>query len=868
MRITTGITLALLMSTAGCGGDYEDGGVLSPTGPSAVSSPATPKGGMSSSPMGTTNAQAHGGLATAQANNMQSAKPDTRTVDFSSVKWEWNAARTHLEPDSFPDARVRSGSNVWRRDNGTGLIRIFSDTDLSGMRFSTSGSSWPLSMRRAGLYVSNISGADVERIRAGGGTGGRIDEPTIDEPTIDEPTIDEPTIDEPTAITCWASEAGKEVTVDAVGASIETPVEVTCDRSIDLPDDEAVVKTAAAPSVSPNWIDLTDNRYALRVPAGRSVYVDVILYPDDNGTSARVGNVVWPTVPPGEMSSLSALVVHQPGRTVGSDNPPIILICLDPSSFSPKRPGPCPDRVGVGTTVSLRAIVTPPPSGYVTEEVNGRLNGKIECGVGQEARTCGWRISQVDGSGTPGRFESGDSVNLTWRAPSSPGSVTIGGRYQLYVQGVGGFFPVPEHWSDNKGDAAGSNTLTFDVIEPTSTSPPDLRPHLSCDNGPMDSEIDKNGTSCDSIDGADVAVTLTVTRPNGTTVSSLLYYVEWDVRGGGPPVISSSHPTPTTSRARHRLTWSSTGLTTGGQGVVVAAARPNGYNYAFNSTQVLIIVKGRDLPPVVSEIACTPRVTPQGDNPAVCTATLDAPGGQGHLVDLSIDASDPNDDPLTYIWRAANGRFNGGVRTNRTTWSAAGLSTGQYTVTANVAERLTGVHERTVVVNVARYAPPMQEPPGQEPPGQEPPGQEPPGQEPPGQEPPGQEPPGQEPPGQEPPDMLPYVCTPDGGWENGTLAPMIGDAYCGQLHDRGYTWTGFTDGLDFRYYRAVGSSGEPEIEVQAVPAFLGIGLRKDHNRICGVSRGVCGEADSLYDSTVHSDGGNVYQWVNVYPINP
>ena len=132
--------------------------------------------------------------------------------------------------------------------------------------------------------MSNISGADVERIRAGGGIGGRADEPT--------------------AINCWASEAGKEVTVDAVGASIETPVEVTCNRSIDLPDDEAVVKTAAVPSASPDWIDLIHNRYALRVPAGRSVYVDVILYPDDNGTSARVGNVVWPPVPPGESGVL------------------------------------------------------------------------------------------------------------------------------------------------------------------------------------------------------------------------------------------------------------------------------------------------------------------------------------------------------------------------------------------------------------------------------------------------------------------------------------------------------------------------------------------------------------------------------------
>ena len=792
MKIGAALTLVLFLFAAGCGGDDEDGGVLSPTGPSAMSSPAASGGQMSSGPMGTPTTQAQGRSGTADANNMRAATPDKQTVDFSGVDWSWNTARTHLEPDSLPDARVRAGSNVWRRDSGTGLIRIFSDTDLSGMSFSTSGSSWPLSMRRAGLYVSNISGDDVERIRAGGGTGGRADEPT--------------------AINCWASEAGKEVTVDAVGASIETPVEVTCDRSIDLPDDEAVVKTAAVPSASPDWIDLIHNRYALRVPAGRSVYVDVILYPDDNGTSARVGNVVWPPVPPGEMASLSALVVHQPGRAVGSDNPPIILICLEPSSSLPKRPGPCPDRVEVGSTVSLRAIVTPPPSGYVTEEVNGRLNGKIECGVGKAAKTCGWRISQRSGSGTPGRFESGDSVNLTWRAPSSPGEVTIRGRYQLYVQGVGGFFPIPEHWSDNKGDAAGSNTLTFDVIEPT--PPPDLRPHLSCDNGVLDSDIDKNGTSCDSIDGADVVVTLTVTRPNGTTVSSLLYDVEWDVRGGSR-LISSSHPTSSTSRARHRLTWSSTGLTTGDQGVVVAAARPNGYNHAFNSTQVTIIVKERDLPPVVSEIACTPRVTPQGDNPAVCTATLDAPGGQGHLVDLSIDASDPNDDPLTYIWRAANGSFNGGVRTNQTTWSAAGLSPGHYTVTVTVAERITGGQERSVNVNVARYAPP-----------------------------------------------IPYVCTPDSGWENGTLFPMIGDPYCGQFHD--------THISNFRWFTTeVGARGASEVTM------VGGG-----NSICGVAAGVCKEREDPWDSNYDPDdpkydpnddayspnyddgNGNIYQWVD------
>ena len=794
MRITTGITLALLVATAGCG---EDGGVLSPTGPSAVSSPATPSG--------TTNAQAHGGLATAQANNMQSAKPDPRTVDFSSVKWEWNAARTHLEPDSFPDARVRSGSNVWRRESGTGLIRIFSDTDLSGMSFSTSGASWPLSMRRDGLYVSEINGADVERIRAGGGIGGRVDEP--------EP------------ISCWPSDVGGSFSVDAEGAYFEVIVDVACDRSIGSEDLNAV-DTAAMPTQSVPWIPLDSADIKRLEVSGHSVEVSVTLYPNNNASVQRTGQLVWASsAPPGALVTLTPVSVTQAAAPVSGSDSPITLICLEPSSSLPKRPGPCPDRVEVGSTVSLRAIVTPLPSGYVTAEVNGRLNGEIECSVGRTARTCGWRISQLSGSGTPGRFVSGDSVNLTWKAPSSPGSVTIGGKYQIYVQGVGGFFPVPEDWSDNKGHAAGSNTLTFDVIEPT--PPPDLRPHLSCDNGeplPTDSSPRPNDPprmgSCDSIDGADVEVTLTVTRPNGTTVSSLLYTVEWVVRGGSH-ALSSSHPTSTTSRARHRLTWSSTGLTTGGQGVVTAAAQPNGYDYAFNSTQVTIIVKERDLPPVVSEIACTPRVTPQGDNPAVCTATLDAPGGQGHLVDLSIDASDPNDDPLTYIWRAANGSFNGGVRTNQTTWDAAGLSPGHYTVTVTVAERITGGQERSVNVNVARYAPPVQG----------------------------------------------YVCTPDGGWENGTL-PMIGDPYCGQFHD--------THISNFRWFTTeVGARGASEVTMVG-----GV------NSICGVAAGVCKEREDPWNSSYDPDdpkydpndeayspnyddgNGNVYQWVNVYPINP
>ena len=292
--------------------------------------------------------------------------------------------------------------------------------------------------------------------------------------------------------------------------------------------------------------------------------------------------------------------------------------------------------------------------------------------------------------------------------------------------------------------------------------------------------------SCDAIDGADVEVTLTVTRPNGTTASSLLYTVEWVVRGG-EHAISSSHPTSTTSRANHLLTWSSTGLTTGGQGVVTAAARPNGYDYAFNSTQVTIIVKEREVPPVVSEIACTSRVTPQEATPAgsACTATLDAPGGQGHLVDLSIEASDANDDPLTYIWRSAHGSF-GARSSSKTTWSAAGLSPGEYPMNVTVAgDRFHANTERSVNVNVARYKG--------------------------------------------------YVCTPDSGWENGTLFPMIGDPYCGQFHD--------THISNFRWFTTeVGARGASEVTL------VGGG-----NSICGVAAGVCKEREDPWNSSYDPD---------------
>ena len=178
MKIGTGLALLMVLLTASCGGDDEEGsgGPLSP-------SPVAPMDTTSSGAAGQTRMPGIPGIGGDEGirgaeDGIRLATADKNAIDFSGVNWEWNAKNTHLEPDSFPDARVKAGSNVWRRDNGTGLIRILSDTDLRGMNFSTAGASWPLSQRRVGLYVSEITGAEVDRISAGGGgRGGRADDP-------------------------------------------------------------------------------------------------------------------------------------------------------------------------------------------------------------------------------------------------------------------------------------------------------------------------------------------------------------------------------------------------------------------------------------------------------------------------------------------------------------------------------------------------------------------------------------------------------------------------------------------------------------------------------------------------------------------
>jgi hypothetical protein len=75
---------------------------------------------------------------------------------------------------------------------------------------------------------------------------------------------------------------------------------------------------------------------------------------------------------------------------------------------------------------------------------------------------------------------------------------------------------------------------------------------------------------------------------------------------------------------------------------------------------------------------------------ASCSATpASVYAGSGDAVEVRADASDPDNDPLTYTWTATGGTVDGAGAQVR--WSSTGLAVGSYTVTVRVDDGRGGV---------------------------------------------------------------------------------------------------------------------------------------------------------------------------------
>ena len=85
-----------------------------------------------------------------------------------------------------------------------------------------------------------------------------------------------------------------------------------------------------------------------------------------------------------------------------------------------------------------------------------------------------------------------------------------------------------------------------------------------------------------------------------------------------------------------------------------------------------------------SSPAPTPRAPPPNHPPAVTCAAdpAEVVSGSGNTVLVRADASDPDNDPLTYTWTTTAGTIDGSG--SKVHWNPAGVAPGAYAVTAHV----------------------------------------------------------------------------------------------------------------------------------------------------------------------------------------
>jgi hypothetical protein len=89
------------------------------------------------------------------------------------------------------------------------------------------------------------------------------------------------------------------------------------------------------------------------------------------------------------------------------------------------------------------------------------------------------------------------------------------------------------------------------------------------------------------------------------------------------------------------------------------------------------IIGAFNFPPEIKAVVATPASVPIGG-----------------MVDLLVDAYDPDGDPLTYLWTATDGAFGGDPTMPHTTWTAPAVA-GNYTIAIEVTA---GGHTVVIVI--------------------------------------------------------------------------------------------------------------------------------------------------------------------------
>ena len=556
------------------------------------------------------------------------------------------------------------------------------------------------------------------------------------------------------------------------------------------------------------------------------VYVTLTLGQNPSRTQAREGTLDWDdtSLPNASPVHLDTLTVVQQRRAL--DNNALTLSC--------KTSG-CDGGVTALARVDLKLTVS------------GLASDDVECAIEESRPDCTWRIRKepVNGDGYShnlgGRLlAGGTSDRFTWEAPAIPaGSSSI--AYHAYVQ-IETNLVAPFDRSGN------SNSINFTVNADDATVPPRMIDvTLGCEqNRPKNSGYGTClwDTNNPPSDGKIIVLGHISTDPPCSGSDRCWGTPEWRYNQVGAErrilTPGASETLAGGLKAHAKLEWK-IGTLGVGEHDQVGLGTDSAIDTGGTGTVVNIQVRDTNEPPEIGRqddrggridgITCQLN-NPDGQDqvdPNSCTVLRGYTGGAANILRLRLGVKDPDSQIPNVEW-SGRGVFTpegSSAQSAYASWDSTGLSAGQYTLTATITEnRGAGKPTsnfratRTVRVTVEDYdAPPEVLEPTE-------------------------------------PDRT-QTCDPN---YQGTL--FVDDLYCGHRHSSSHTWTGFTPHSDYVWSRAVGSAGQPSVVLENSIARSGMRLRARENRICGIARGVCGE---YVDNQVHSESGNVYQWVNYTP---
>jgi outer membrane protein OmpA-like peptidoglycan-associated protein len=149
-------------------------------------------------------------------------------------------------------------------------------------------------------------------------------------------------------------------------------------------------------------------------------------------------------------------------------------------------------------------------------------------------------------------------------------------------------------------------------------------------------------------------------------------------------------------------TWTTNGGTVEGTGPEVRW-NPSGANPGTYTVRVRVD-DGRG---GTADCSTDIRVEPQANRPPMMSCSVErTPILPGERTKITATASDPDNDPLNYSWRANNGQIIGSGASVQ--FDTTGLSPGRYTVTGRVDDGRGGAADCSVSIDVQAPPPPPQ----------------------------------------------------------------------------------------------------------------------------------------------------------------